>query len=165
LVAELGAVIILAGIICQVIQLVVSIRYREQLRDATGDPWNGRTLEWATASPPPAWNFAAQPRVGELDAFWAKKQRVFAKQDLLGRQHKYEPIEVPKNSPAGFMTAFFAVITGFALIWHIWWMAGVGLLGATVTLLAFMFRVEDEMEISAELVGRFDRAHPVEVSL
>jgi cytochrome o ubiquinol oxidase subunit I len=165
LVAELGAVIILAGIICQVIQLVVSIRYREQLRDATGDPWNGRTLEWATASPPPAWNFAAQPRVGELDAFWAKKQRVFAKQDLLGRQHKYEPIEVPKNSPAGFMTAFFAVITGFALIWHIWWMAGVGLLGATVTLLAFMFRVEDEMEISAEQVGRFDRAHPVEVSL
>jgi cytochrome o ubiquinol oxidase subunit 1 len=165
LVAEAGAVIILAGIICQVVQLVVSIRHREQLRDTTGDPWNGRTLEWATASPPPAWNFAVLPRVDELDAFWAKKQRVLVKQDLPGRQHKYELIEVPKNSPTGFVTAFFAVITGFALIWHIWWMAGVGLLGATVTWLAFMFRVEDEVEISAEQVGQFDRTHAVEVSL
>ena len=81
LVAEAGAVIILIGIICQIVQIVVSIRHREQLRDTTGDPWNGRTLEWATASPPPAWNFAVLPRVDELDAFWAKKQRVLAKQD------------------------------------------------------------------------------------
>jgi cytochrome o ubiquinol oxidase subunit 1 len=63
------------------------------------------------------------------------------------------------------VTAFFAVITGFALIWHIWWMAGVGLLGAAVTWLAFMFRAEDEVEIQAEQVGRLDRAHSVEVSL
>jgi cytochrome o ubiquinol oxidase subunit 1 len=165
LVAEAGAVIILAGIICQVAQLVVSIRHREQLRDTTGDPWNGRTLEWATASPPPAWNFAVLPRVDELDAFWAKKQRVLAKQDLPGGRHKYDPIEVPKNSPTGFVTAFFAVITGFALIWHIWWMAGVGLLGSAVMWLAFMFRAEDEVEISAEQVGQFDRTHSVEVSL
>ncbi len=81
LVAEAGAVIILAGIICQIVQLVVSIRHRDQLRDTTGDPWNGRTLEWATASPPPAWNFAVLPRVGEIDAFWAKKQRMRAKQE------------------------------------------------------------------------------------
>jgi cytochrome o ubiquinol oxidase subunit 1 len=165
LVAEAGAVIILIGIICQIVQIVVSIRHREQLRDTTGDPWNGRTLEWATASPPPAWNFAVLPRVHELDAFWAKKQRVLAKQDLPGRQHKYEPIEVPKNSPTGLVTAFFAVITGFALIWHIWWMVGVGLFGATVTWLAFMFRAEDEVEISAEQASQFDRAHSVEVSL
>jgi cytochrome o ubiquinol oxidase subunit 1 len=165
LVAEAGAVIVMAGIICQVVQLMVSIRHREQLRDTTGDPWNGRTLEWATASPPPAWNFAVLPRVDKLDAFWAKKQRVLAKEEPPGRPHRYEPIEVPKNSATGVVTAFFAVITGFALIWHIWWMAGVGLLGATVTLLAFMFRVEDEVEISAEQVGQFDRAHAVEVSL
>jgi cytochrome o ubiquinol oxidase subunit I len=63
------------------------------------------------------------------------------------------------------VTAFFAVITGFALIWHIWWMAGVGLLGVAVTMLAFMFRAEDEVKIPAEQVGQFDRAHPVEVSL
>jgi cytochrome o ubiquinol oxidase subunit I len=165
LVAEAGAVIVMAGIACQVVQLVVSIRHREQLRDMTGDPWNGRTLEWATASPPPAWNFTVLPRVDEIDAFWAKKQRVLAKQDLRQRQSTYEPVEVPKNSPAGFVTAFFATVTGFALIWHIWWMAGLGLLGAAVTWLAFMFRAEDEVEIPADQVGRFDRAHSVEVSL
>jgi cytochrome o ubiquinol oxidase subunit I len=165
LVAEAGAIVVLAGIVCQVVQLVVSIRHREQLRDTTGDPWNGRTLEWSTASPPPAWNFAALPRVGEIDAFWAKKQRVQAKQEPSLPRREYESIEVPKNTPTGFLTAFFAVITGFALIWHIWWMAGVGLFGAAVTLLAFMFRAEDEVEIPAEQLARFEKVHPVEVSL
>ena len=81
------------------------------------------------------------------------------------RQHAYRPIEVPKNSPVGFVTAFFAVVIGFALIWHIWWMAGFGVLGAAVALLAFMFRAKGEVEIPADEVGLFDRAHPVEVSL
>ncbi|VIO72995.1 Cytochrome bo(3) ubiquinol oxidase subunit 1 [Bradyrhizobium ivorense] len=165
LVAEAGAVIVMVGIICQVVQLVVSIRHREQLRDTTGDPWNGRTLEWATASPPPAWNFAVLPRVDDIDAFWAKKQRMLAKQELPGRQRRYEPIEMPKSSPAGFATAFFAVIIGFALIWHIWWMAGLGLLGAAATWLGFLFRAEDEIEIPAEQLGRFDRTHSVEIAL
>ncbi len=160
----MGALVILAGIICQVVQIVVSIRHREQLRDTTGDPWNGRTLEWATASPPPAWNFAVLPRVDGLDAFWTHKQRVLANQELPVRQHVYQPIELPKSSLVGFVTAFFAVITGFALIWHIWWMAGFGVLGAAVTLLAFMFRIKDEVEIPADEVSLFDRAHPVEVS-
>jgi cytochrome o ubiquinol oxidase subunit I len=165
LVAEVGAVIVMAGIMCQVVQLVVSIRHREALRDTTGDPWNGRTLEWATASPPPAWNFAVLPRADEIDAFWAKKERVLARQDVPAPQRRYAPIEMPKNSPAGFVTAFFAVIIGFALIWHIWWIAGVGLLGTAVTWLAFMFRTHDEVEILAEQLGRFDRTHPVALSL
>ena len=164
-VAEVGAIIILAGIICQVIQLVVSVRNREQLKDTTGDPWDGRTLEWATASPPPAWNFAVLPRVGEIDAFWAKKQRVHEKHEEAAPSREYKPIEAPRNSPTGFLTAFFSVITGFAMIWHIWWMAAVGLLGAMLVLLAFMFRVDEEVAIPAKEVAQFDQNHPVEVSL
>src|SRR5712672_1539369 len=140
LVAAVGAAVILVGIVCQIVQLVVSIRNREELRDVTGDPWNGRTLEWSTASPPPAWNFAIVPRVAERDGYWNRKLRARATEDVSAQTHQYEPIEMPKNSAIGFVNAFFAVVTGFALIWHIWWMASVGLLGAFVTLVAFAFR-------------------------
>jgi cytochrome o ubiquinol oxidase subunit I len=164
LVAGAGAVVILAGIVCQVVQLVVSIRDREKLR-VTGDPWNGRTLEWATASPPPAWNFAVLPRVSEADAYWNAKQRVKAGANQAAQAREYKPIEMPKNSAIGFVNAFFAVVTGFALIWHIWWMAGAGLLGAFVTLLVFAFRGEEEVEISAEQIAQFERRHQAEVAL
>jgi cytochrome o ubiquinol oxidase subunit 1 len=164
-VAALGAVVILAGIICQAIQLVVSIRNREQNRDLTGDPWNGRTLEWSTASPPPAWNFAVLPQVAEKDAFWAAKQRVLAGDDEPAPEAEYRPIEMPTRSPVGFITAFFAVVTGFALIWHIWWMAGLGLFGAFVAILVFAFRKHEEVEITAGELVRFDRAHPVGVAV
>ena len=94
------------------------------IRDVTGDPWNGRTLEWSTASPPPAWNFAVLPQV-------VRERRLLEQQATRAREQgepaharEYKPIEMPKNSATGFVTAFFAVVTGFALIWHIWWMAG-----------------------------------------
>jgi cytochrome o ubiquinol oxidase subunit I len=159
--AEVGAVVILVGIVCQIVQLMVSIRGREQLR-VSGDPWDARTLEWSVASPPPAWNYAALPRVSERDAFWAMKTRPATRED---RPCHYEPIEVPRNSATGFVTAFFAVVTGFALIWHIWWMATLGIFGAIVTFLAFAFREKDEFEISAETIAQFYRAHPAEVAL
>jgi cytochrome o ubiquinol oxidase subunit I len=165
LVAEAGAVVIFAGIICQIIQLVTSIRHREELRDTTGDPWNGRTLEWATASPPPAWNYALLPQVSAIDAYWLKKQRALTHQAQPTEKREYTPIEVPKNSAAGFSIAFFAVISGFALIWHIWWMAGFGVLGIFLTILVFAFRGEEEIEIPAEEIAAFDRAHQAEVAV
>jgi cytochrome o ubiquinol oxidase subunit 1 len=163
--AAVGVLIILAGIVCQVVQLVVSIRDRAQNRDLTGDPWNGRTLEWSTASPPPAWNFAVLPRVAERDTYWTRKQRARATQAQPAQGRAYEPIEVPKNSPIGFVNAFFSVVIGFALIWHIWWMAGAGLLGAFVAILLFAFRDGEEVEISAARIAAFDRRHQAEAAL
>jgi cytochrome o ubiquinol oxidase subunit 1 len=157
LLAAAGVAVILAGIVCQAIQLVVSIRSREQLRDVTGDPWNGRTLEWSTASPPPPWNFAVLPNVTAIDAFWHSKNSPVAKQDTSAQALAYKPIEVPMNSATGFVTAVFAVVTGFALIWHIWWMAGLGVFGAFVTMLVFAFRDREEAEIPAARIAQFYR--------
>jgi len=131
----------------------------------TGDPWNGRTLEWSTASPPPAWNFAVLPQVSGRDAYWVAKKLTPAKEGQPSQARVYEPIEVPKNTATGFVTAFFAVVTGFALIWHIWWMATLGVFGAFVTFLVFAFRDADEFEIPAETLVQFDRAHQTEVAL
>jgi cytochrome o ubiquinol oxidase subunit I len=164
-VAALGAVVILAGIVCQAVQLVVSIRDRQQNRDLTGDPWNGRTLEWSTTSPPPAWNFAVLPYVTDKDVFWAAKQRALEGDDRLTKDRNYRPIEMPARSAVGFITAFFAVVTGFALIWHIWWMAGLGLVGAFATTLAFAFREHEEVELHSEQLARFDRSYPVGVAV
>ena len=164
-VAAVGALVILAGIICQIVQLVVSIRAREEHRDVTGDPWNGRTLEWSTPSPPPAWNFAVLPHVVERDSYWSQKQRANAKENSPAKPRNYESIEMPRNSSTGFINAFFAVITGFALIWHIWWMVVLGVLGAFVTVLFFTFREKEEVEISAEELAQFDREHQTEFAI
>jgi cytochrome o ubiquinol oxidase subunit 1 len=154
IVAEAGAILILCGILATIAQLVVSIRSRASRRDLTGDPWDGRTLEWSTTSPPPRYNFAVLPRVETQDAFAYMKQigtaGVFPE--------KYESIELPGNSPNGFITAFFAVITGFALIWHIWWMAILGILCALLTLLAFGWVERINVEISGEELAGDARA-------
>jgi len=155
--ASVGAGLVLAGIICQIMQLVVSIRRREELRDVTGDPWDGRSLEWATASPPPVFNFAFMPHVTSEDPYWAMKRRAQVEGDA--KEPDYQPIEMPRNSPTGFVCAFFASVTGFALIWHIWWMAIVALIGAYATFVVFAWRAHDEYEIPAEEVARLDRAN------
>jgi cytochrome o ubiquinol oxidase subunit 1 len=158
LVAALGAAVILAGIACQIAQLTVSIRRREQLRDVTGDPWNGRSLEWATASPPPAFNFAELPHVEGRDDYWATKLRV-RQQARLDDEPRYEDIEVPRNSATGFVCAFFATFMGFALIWQIWWLVAVAFLGAFVTFVVFAWRDRTEDRIPADEVARIDRAN------
>jgi cytochrome o ubiquinol oxidase subunit 1 len=156
LVAAGGAVLILCGVTCQLMQLVVSIRTRAQRMDHTGDPWDGRTLEWITSSPPPVYNFATLPDVRGEEAYWLIKQRAI-KAGKFRPEPEYKAIEMPRNSPTGFVTAFFATVTGFALIWHIWWMVGLGLLGAFATFVVFAWRDVEEYEIPAEEVARLDR--------
>jgi cytochrome o ubiquinol oxidase subunit I len=157
MVAVFGAVLIMVGIGLQIAQLVVSIRNRAALADLTGDPWDGRSLEWATASPPPAFNFAILPNVSGTDAYWNTKQRA-REQVLEGEEPHYEPIEMPANSPTGFICAFFATVMGFSLIWHIWWLVGAGFVGAYATFVVFAWRDEDEYVIPAETVAGIDRA-------
>jgi cytochrome o ubiquinol oxidase subunit 1 len=158
LIAAGGALVITAGIGLQIAQLVVSIRQRDSLRDLTGDPWNGRSLEWSTPSPPPAFNFAVLPRVEGEDAYWGVKQRAI-EQNRLRPEPEYRDIEMPKNSPTGFICAFFATIMGFALIWHIWWMVGAAFVGAFITFVVFAWRDEDEYIITAATVAKIDRAN------
>jgi cytochrome o ubiquinol oxidase subunit I len=158
IIAAVGALIILAGIILQVVQIFVSIRQREELRDKIGDPWNGRSLEWATPSPPPAFNYAVLPNIEGEEAYWDLKQRARERMTL-SDEPAYAEIEMPKNSPTGFICAFFATIMGFALIWHIWWMVGVAAIGAFATFVVFAWRDEDEYIIPAEEVARIDRAN------
>jgi cytochrome o ubiquinol oxidase subunit 1 len=151
-----GAAIIAVGIGFQIAQIVVSIRTRDRRRDLTGDPWLGRTLEWSTASPPPLYNYAALPDVQDIDAYWRMKQAGRAEAPA---NRPYEAIHLPRNSPTGFVCAFFAVVTGFALIWHIWWMAILGLVGALATFLVFAWRYRDEYEMDAAEIAAIEREH------
>jgi cytochrome o ubiquinol oxidase subunit 1 len=153
LVAELGAIVVFFALVCMAMQLYASIRSRESRRDLTGDPWNGRTLEWATLSPPPAYNFAVLPRVATVDAFWEMKR-----QGLGAIRPAYEAIEMPRNSPIGFVIAFFASVGGFALIWQIWWLAGLCLFAILITVMVFGWSENRQREIPAAELARIDRA-------
>ncbi|MCI3205477.1 MULTISPECIES: cytochrome o ubiquinol oxidase subunit I [Pandoraea] len=127
--ALIGALFIAAGIGFQVLQLVVSIKNRKALADTTGDPWNGRTLEWMTSSPPQFYNFAEEPRVHDIDELAYRKEHGI-KSDL---KTSYAPIHMPKNTGAGFIISAFSLVFGFAAIWHIWWLAIVGFVGMILT--------------------------------
>ncbi|MBZ9962460.1 cytochrome o ubiquinol oxidase subunit I [Mesorhizobium sp. BR1-1-2] len=154
-VAAFGIVVMIIGAACQITQLVVSIRHRDELRDETGDPWDGRSLEWSTSSPPPVFNYARLPHVENEEPYWTIKQRAMDEQSQ-ETEEDYEAIEMPRNSPTGFVTAFFSTLIGFALIWHIWWLAIVGFIGAYATFVVFAWREHGDYEIPADEVGRID---------
>jgi cytochrome o ubiquinol oxidase subunit 1 len=118
-VAWIGAFIILLGMICLAVQLIVSIRERNEALDLSGDPWNGRSLEWATASPAAPYNFAVLLKVDSRDAWWDMKQRGVAYQ----RPEKYEDIVMPKNTYAGLVIGVAGGVFGLAAIWWMWWLA------------------------------------------
>ncbi|MET3859086.1 cbb3-type cytochrome c oxidase subunit I [Rhizobium sp. OAE497] len=155
-VSVVGIAILIAGVVAQVLQLIVSIRNRDALRDVTGDPWDGRSLEWATASPPPFFNFAVTPNVEGEEAYWGIKLRAIETQQLSPEPH-YEAIEMPINSPVGFYTAFFATVFGFAMIWYIWWLAALSLLAAFIGFVVFAWRDVHEFEVPEEEVERAER--------
>jgi cytochrome o ubiquinol oxidase subunit 1 len=156
LVAAFGVLLITIGIGLQVWQVIYSIKHREELDDVTGDPWDGRSLEWATASPPPLFNFAVLPNVEGEETYWVVK-RAARQRAALSEEPEYVDIEMPRNSPVGFICAFFATIMGFALIWHIWWMVIAAFVGAFATFVVFAWRDEHEDLIPAETVARLDR--------
>jgi cytochrome o ubiquinol oxidase subunit 1 len=152
--AALGAGLILLGIISLGVQLYVSIRDREKLRDLSGDPWDGRTLEWATSSPPPEYNFAVIPDVASRDAFTDMKRRGVN----LQRPGHYTDIHLPPNSPAGVLIGGLAFLLGFAIIWHIWWLALGALLDIGIVLINQFSTDEGERCIPATRVQQTEAA-------
>ena len=160
MVAAGGAVLIACGIASQLIQFYVSIRDRDQNRDLTGDPWGGRTLEWATSSPPPFYNFAIVPQVHERDAFWEMKE----KGEAYKQPAHYEEIHMPKNSGAGIVIAAFATVFGFAMIWHIWWMAIVGFAGIVISWIVKSFDEDVDYYVPVREVEKLENQHFDEIS-
>lgn len=147
IVAGVGVLFIGLGVALQLYQLVYSIWKRKDNR-VSGDPWDGRTLEWATTSQPPEYNFAIIPKVNERDAFWEMKQK--------GKRtsEDYKPIVVPKNTPLGLIIAFFAFCVGFGLVWHIFWLAAIGLVGAIVVIIVRVSSDATDREISIDEIKR-----------
>ncbi len=151
IVAAFGAVLIALGIAAFLIQLVVSYLKRDQLRDVTGDPWDGRTLEWSTSSPPPAYNFAFTPVVHDNDA-WHDMKRRGAQRPTSG----FKPIHMPANTAAGIVIAGLATALGFTLIWHMWIPAAL-LFAATIGATIFhTFNYKRDFHIPADEVSRVE---------
>jgi len=151
IVAGIGLFIVILGILAQVLQVVISIWQRNERRDLTGDPWNGRTLEWSIPSPAPFYNFTKTPVVTERDQFWANKQA--------GKtRHEYEDIVLPKNSGLSVAIAFCAFLVGFGMIWYMWWLAILGVVGVIVSLIVRGMNDEPEYIITAKEVEKHANA-------
>ena len=144
IIAGIGALIILVGILAFVIQIAVSIKNREQLRDTTGDPWNGRTLEWSTSSPPPPYNYAYTPVVYELDTWFDMKARGFKRPDT-----GYLPVHMPRNTGTGVILAGLALVLGFAMVWYIWWLAVLAVAGLLVVAIGHSFNYDRDYYVTA----------------
>jgi cytochrome o ubiquinol oxidase subunit 1 len=152
-IAAFGAVLIACGIACFLVQLVVSFMRRDELRDWTGDPWGGRTLEWSTSSPPPDYNFAFTPMVHEYDAWWDMKQRGF-KRPMEG----YRPIHMPSNTGTGIILSALSVGFAVGMIWYMWWLAALSFVAILVVSIAHTFNYNREFYIPAEDVARAEGA-------
>ena len=155
IIAGFGVMIILLGTALLLLQLAYSIWKRKELRDTTGDPWNGRTLEWSVPSPAPAYNFTHLPEITTRDPWWEAKQ--LKKVVKRTKVSDYEPITLPKNTPFGMYIAAAAFLMGFGLIWHIWWLAAVSLLALIVLIIWKTHDEESEVTLSAKEVFEIDQ--------
>ncbi|MDT3376957.1 cytochrome o ubiquinol oxidase subunit I [Labrys neptuniae] len=152
-IAACGAAIIAVGIAAMLMQFFVSFRKREELKDVTGDPWDARTLEWSTSSPPPAYNFAFTPVVHDLDA-WADMKRRGYKRPLEG----YRPIHMPKNTGAGIILAGLSAVCAVALIWYVWWLAIASFVTLLAAIIIHTFNYNRDFHIPAEEVATAENA-------
>lgn len=152
-IAACGAALIALGIACFFIQLFVSYRRREQLRDVTGDPWGGRTLEWATSSPPPQYNFAFTPVVHEIDAWWDMKKHGYQR-PLSG----FQPIHMPANTGAGIVIGALSTVFGFAMIWHMWPLAIASFAATVLASIIHTFNYQRDYYIPAAEVAATEDA-------
>jgi cytochrome o ubiquinol oxidase subunit 1 len=149
-----GTLMVAGGIGAMLMQFYVSIRDRKKLRDVTGDPWNGRTLEWATSSPPPDYNFAFTPVVYDNDT-WADMKKNQYQRPL----KDFVSIHMPKNTWAGFGISAFAAALGFGIIWHMWLLVGVSFIAMIAATIIHTFNYKRDYYISAEEVTRTEDAH------
>ena len=147
----MGAAIIALGIVAFFIQLFVSIRDRELLKDETGDPWGGRTLEWSTSSPPPYYNFAFSPRVYALDAWHHMKQNGYDR-----RTEGYTPIHMPHYTATGIVISALLTVMGFALVWHIWWLAAATFIASCVYGVAHTYNYNRDNYVTVEEIQEID---------
>lgn len=158
IVAAIGAGLIMIGFFCQIWQVIYSIKHREELRDKTGDPWDGRTLEWSIASPAPFYNFAHIPTVSQIDDFWEKKEE-WRKS---GHKHDvpaYNDVHMPKNTPVGFIIALFGALCCFALIWHMLIPGLIGFIGIIATVITRTFNTDVDYYVPAQEVHDIEMAH------
>lgn len=159
IISAIGVGFIFIGILLQILQIYISIRRRHELRDRTGDMWGGRTLEWAVSSPAPLYNFAVLPTVEEIDQFWVDKQRHQAEGHVHPKEIHYEPIHMPKNTPAGFIIAMFAGVVGFALVWHMLIPGILGFLGMIITAIARTFQTDIDYYIDTDTIQKTELAY------
>ena len=152
-IAAFGAALVALGIASFVIQLVVSYLKRDQLRDETGDPWGGRTLEWATSSPPPAYNFAFTPKIHEIDAWWDMKKHGYQR-PLSG----FQPIHMPANTGAGVVLSGLSLVFGFAMIWHMWPLAALSFAAVVLGAIVHTFNYKRDFYIPASEVTATENA-------
>jgi cytochrome o ubiquinol oxidase subunit 1 len=149
-----GTLMIAAGIGALLLQIFFTWKDRAKLRDVTGDPWDGRTLEWSTASPPPDYNFAFTPVVHDNDTFADMKKNGYQRP-----LKDFVAIHMPKNTWAGFGISAISMVVGFGVIWHMWLLVGAAFAAMMAAIIIHTFNYKRDYYISAEEVTRTEEAH------